>query len=245
MQSKSPALELLGLTAVKIAEAKLSAFQENDTEGMIRFDSFDSDLLCACFNALARSSMVVPDCYDGLELRLSDTLVEHPEEIEVPSILTPLTPAAIRNAKNTCRLKLFANGSDDITRDTLSDVTAIKEPDLINDTQSLIAALMLKYPQLVQTELTGQLQEMFSSLTKNMARSVLILSEFLLAVTDDVVAGSPINTSVNDHLRLLGFPSLPAILDPMTSDLTRCRIILPRFRTTIARRRHWTSINPS
>ena len=217
MQSKSPALELLGLTAVKIAEAKLSAFQENDTEGMIRFDSFDSDLLCACFNALARSSMVVPDCYDGLELRLSDTLVEHPEEIEVPSILTPLTPAAIRNAKNTCRLKLFANGSDDITRDTLSDVTAIKEPDLINDTQSLIAALMLKYPQLVQTELTGQLQEMFSSLTKNMARSVLILSEFLLAVTDDVVAGSPINTAVNDHLRLLGFPRYK---DAMPSDPT-------------------------
>lgn len=217
MQPKSPVLELLGLTSVQYAKTKLEHFQVTDSFGMIRFDSFDSDLLCACFNALAKSSIASSDYYEGVELQLPDTLIKRREDICVPAILTHLTPAAIRNEKNVRRLKIFANSSDDIARDTLRDVAAVTESDLISDPDLLMTALKTKYQQLSNSDAILQLRAMFSALTKVLRRNVLVLTEFLLAVTEDMLDGSPIGTAVNNHLPQLGYPRY---LDAMPSDPT-------------------------
>lgn len=99
MQNQTPALELIGLIAVEVADRKLNEFAFQETLGMIRFNSFDPDILASCFNALARSTLYRPGDFESVELRLPRTLV-NPNDIENPSILTDRTPAAIRNEDN-------------------------------------------------------------------------------------------------------------------------------------------------
>lgn len=164
MQNQTPALELIGLIAVEVADRKLNEFAFQETLGMIRFNSFDPDILASCFNALARSTLYRPGDFESVELRLPRTLV-NPNDIENPSILTDRTPAAIRNEDNLKRLKLFANGGDDIARDTLRNVSAISEPDLLGATEAVVSALVRKYPQLNQDTLKNQIRAMFSGFT--------------------------------------------------------------------------------
>ena len=57
MQNQTPALELIGLIAVEVADRKLNEFAFQETLGMIRFNSFDPDILASWFNALARSTV--------------------------------------------------------------------------------------------------------------------------------------------------------------------------------------------
>lgn len=203
MQNQTPALELIGLIAVEVADRKLNEFAFQETLGMIRFNSFDPDILASCFNALARSTLYRPGDFESVELRLPRTLV-NPNDIENPSILTDRTPAAIRNEDNLKRLKLFANGGDDIARDTLRNVSAISEPDLLGATEAVVSALVRKYPQLNQDTLKNQIRAMFSGFTSTMVRNLSLSIQFLLGIVDEILSGEPIAPAVNANLRLLG-----------------------------------------
>ena len=205
MQNQTPALELIGLIAVEVADRKLNEFAFQETLGMIRFNSFDPDILASCFNALARSTLYRPGDFESVELRLPRTLV-NPNDIENPSILTDRTPAAIRNEDNLKRLKLFANGGDDIARDTLRNVSAISEPDLLGTTEAVVSALVRKYPQLNQDTLKNQIRAMFSGFTSTMVRNLSLSIQFLLGIVDEILSGEPIAPAVNANLRLLGYP---------------------------------------
>ena len=220
MQTTFPILELIGLTALQVVRKKLDEFRENDQIGMIRFDSFDSEVLAACFNVIAAKQANEGGVLNEIDLRLTKSLVKE-SDVQYPAILTDLTPAAIRNENNIKTLTLFANSNEDITRDTLKEVGKITETDLLADTDAWIVALTETRTQLSIQELKDQLRAMFSGLNQVMIRSLRVSTEFLMAVADEVVAGTPITESVNDNLKLLGYPSH---INAMPKDNRACSV---------------------
>ena len=76
MQTTFPILELIGLTALQVVRKKLDEFRENDQIGMIRFDSFDSEVLAACFNVIAAKQANEGGVLNEIDLRLTKSLVK-------------------------------------------------------------------------------------------------------------------------------------------------------------------------
>ena len=205
MHTTSSVLQLIGLAAFQVVQKKLDDLLENDQIGMIRFDSFDSEILAACFNVIASKQVHQGGALGDIELYLPKPLV-NVGDIHYSTVLTDLTPAAIRNKNNVKTLKLFANGNDDITRDTLKEVGKITETSLLGDSEPWIAALIETRPQLTVDALKTQLRALFTGFNSVMSRSLRVSAEFLIAVAEEVVAGTPIAQSVNDNLKLLGYP---------------------------------------
>lgn len=216
MISFSPSHQLIGLVALEIIRKHLEHHVNNNTNGMIRFDSFDSNVLAVCFNTMASEASSAGSTLADIELRLSRTLVDESEIVDT-SILTDKSPAAIRNESCDARLKLFANSSDDIASDTLRDVASLTEYDLLDDASAWIAALTVTRPQLAQSAVKAQLGAMFGAFSSVMRRNLIVSAELLLAVTDEVIEGSTIEHALNENLRLLGYPryigAMPKTLD--------------------------------
>lgn len=198
--------QLIALVALAVIRQKLEEYRSRDLYGMLRFDSFDSDLLAACMNAIDAAPDLHSPAPDGIDIKLPAALVDA-AQIRNPDILFNGNAAAARNATSLQRLVIFANGSMEIIEDTLRQVTAINEDFLLDNPLPWVQALCTLRPDIKKSSaVTSQIAAMLAGLRRVLRRNLRTTAVFLLETADQMLAGEPLPKAVNACLGTLGYP---------------------------------------
>ena len=205
MRNHEEILKLIGRVASFYIREELRRYSDaDDKAGILRFDSLSEDLLVECINSIARQDFALSD----IDIVIPRNLVPE-EKIEHKEVLFDGNPAGARNKITDKRLLLFANNDNETENieDTLRQVRAIREKDLLFASLAWRETLSEKFPELRnQRGLLDQIEAMFSAFNLVMGRSLEISASFLINIVDDVLLGTTIDVAVSDNLNEIGFP---------------------------------------
>lgn len=211
---KNPKNQLIAQVALEYVKKILEDYQDSDSSGKLRFDSFEPEMLAACMNRLSADSISSMPDGEGIEIKLPVDLLDS-KLIEHKEILFSGNAAAARNSYSSKRLTIFANGNmssihggvEDV-EDTLRQVSSITQAGLLEHGAYWVKAIFSVFPQLhsVSTSFAEQLAAMFNAFNKVLMRNITVSEHFLYAVAESIVEGNPINNAVDCNLSLLGYP---------------------------------------